>query len=527
MKFLYSILLLIAPLLSYSQALHIDSTRFITGNNPTTSIIYSIATTDKGILFVGADDGNPGGIIPYSPYEAGNVLIGKIDSNRQISWIKVYGCSGGAGARSACQTADGGYAVLGNALSNDGYVTGFKGVVDMWLLRLDKDGNLLWEKCYGSSQDDGSMSIANTPDHGFILLGATNGTDGDVPNHYGGFYGIDWLVIKTDSVGNVQWSRDLGTVNDEGDKGSILSIGSSYYLVSAAISGDHDCTDTAWHTGVNAGYDVYILKLDASGNVLWDSSYGGSGTDNAVYAIFDVRDSSIVTVGSTNSTDYMVTDYHGGNDDMWAIKVNKNGTLLWQKTLGSNQEDHGTGLCAAHDSSYIVYGSINEGSIGGGDCWLSLLDNSGNESTHKIFGGTDAELPNSIITYLSGYVATGISASTVFTEGATNGRNCGGEEGYLSYLGYGLDEVPKIITAESSLIVFPNPAQDHVKAHLPNNSAGSISVINNIGQKISTQIIEYGTQDYDLNTIEWVNGIYFIIWRGEDGTVLTTKLIKD
>ena len=77
------------------------------------------------------------------------------------------------------------------------------------------------------------MSIANTPDHGFILSGVTNGSDGDVPFHYGIFYSFDWLVIKIDSTGNMQWSKDIGGTGDEGEKGNIFSIDNSYYLVSA------------------------------------------------------------------------------------------------------------------------------------------------------------------------------------------------------------------------------------------------------------------------------------------------------
>ncbi len=87
---------------------------------------------------------------------------------------------------------------------------GAKGSNDIWLLRLDDSGNLLWEKTYGSSQADVAISIANTPDGGLILLGATNGSDGDVPFHYGDIFALDWLVIKTDSLGNVQWSKDIG-----------------------------------------------------------------------------------------------------------------------------------------------------------------------------------------------------------------------------------------------------------------------------------------------------------------------------
>jgi hypothetical protein len=316
MKTIPSILFLLLSCLhpAYSQ-LVIDSTRFITGNQCCTEIYYSIPTADKGILFVGSDAGNPGGIIPYFSIDIsvnGNVMIGKIDSNHQISWIKIYGGSQADGAVSAVQTPDGGYVILAGTSSNDGDVTGFLGVEDIWLLRIDSLGSLLWEKCYGSPAQDAPISIANTPDHGFILLGSSFGSGNDIPFHYGDMWTTDWVVIKTDSTGNMQWCKDLGTSNDEGGTGAILAIDSAYYLISNTGSLDHDCTDTTWHPGVPTGFDLYILKLNDTGKVVWDSSYGGTETDGANAAMFDMRDSTIVINGFTYSDNYMVTGYQGG-----------------------------------------------------------------------------------------------------------------------------------------------------------------------------------------------------------------------
>ena len=171
--------------------------------------------------------------------------MGKIDSDHHIAWIKVFGGSEDDQGVSACQTPDGGYAILATTESDDSEVTGsFPGGQGMWLLRLDAAGTLLWEKWFGPTITGGALaiSISNTPDHGFIMLGSTNGTGGDVPFHYGGTFSQDWLVVKTDSMGNKQWSKDLGGTGDEQPLGSVLSIDNSYYLVSSGYSTDHDCT---------------------------------------------------------------------------------------------------------------------------------------------------------------------------------------------------------------------------------------------------------------------------------------------
>jgi len=487
---LYALVLIAYGQPGLGQSLHVDSTRYITGDRPLTYLASAIATNDGGILVVGTAEQNPGGIIPLFPVDSvgGNVLVVKIDSNRHISWIREYGGSNGDGARAVCQTPDGGYAVLANTMSNDGDVTGFKGVVDMWLIRLDKDGNLLWQKCYGSSQDDGAVSIAATPDHGFILFGATNGSDGDVPNHYGGFYGVDWLVIKTDSLGGIEWAKDLGTTNDEAEEGSILSVDSFYYIVSSAQSKDHDCTDTAWHAGVFAGYDGYIVKLDRNGNTVWSKSYGGSATDNIVNAIFDPRDSTIVAVGTTRSNDYMVAGNHGGGGDIWAIKTHMNGNPVWQKALGGSQGDFGTGICSAYGFGYLFYGWIYVGPLGAYDCWLFELDSSGNELCNKIFGGTSFEEPKVVLSLPFGFAATGNAFSKVFTEGSTYGdfdtsvTNPDGGGAFISYIDTGKDvKVREQLVSKKYLMVYPSTAASIVRIRTPDGVPGIIDVIDCLG----------------------------------------------
>jgi hypothetical protein len=531
MKLLLTIFLFLFSLAAYSQQLHIDSTRFITGNKPGTGITYAIPTADKGILFVGNEYGNPGGIIPYFPLDTGvnnNVLVGKIDSNQKISWIKVFGGSKGDGAASVCQTPDGGYAVLAGTESVDGDATGSGyrgGGGDFWLLRIDGSGNLLWEKTYGSSSQDGGISIANTPDGGFIMLGVTNGSDGDVPFHYGGFYTFDWLVIKTDNTGNLQWSRDIGGTGDEQTSGKILAVNDNYYIVSSTTSNDHDCTDSFWHPGVTpAGDNYYLLKLDNAGNVLWDSSYGGSISEVVNDAIFDERDSSIVMTGYSYSHDYMVTDQHG-QTDMLVVKVNLDGTVIWHKALGGPEQETGTGICAGPNGGYMIYGSTFPGPLKGEDAWLFALDANGNEISDKIFGGNDAELPKSIVPYLNSYVATGISASNVFNEGMTNGRNCIGEDGFITYFDTRNHEGINIFTATSSAInVYPVPSKNSVSILCPANEKGQLRIINSIGQEVYNRPAK--GQQIDIDISGWNGGIYCIVWQSADGGVLTNKLIK-
>lgn len=512
---LYSFLFLLwQP--AYSQALHIDSTRFIEGNKCCAGVQYAVPTADNGLLIVGADNGNPGGIIPYFPTDTStfpNVLIAKIDNARNISWMKVYGGTQDDMAVSACQTPDGGYAVLASTASNDGNITGYKGNGDMWLLRLDGSGNLLWEKTYGSSQSDLPISVSNTPDGGFILLGATNGSDGDVPFHYGDMFSLDWSVIKTDGFGNVQWSRDIGSTADESPYGSILVIDSNYYIFSSSGSIDHDCTDTAWHLGVNTSTDYYVLKLDKSGNVVWDSSYGGRGVEIAKFAMFDTRDSTIVMTGYTYSSDYMITGQHGVTD-IWVVKINKSGTLIWQKALGGSADDEGTGICEGPDGGYMAYGENRE------DCWLFVLDKNGSELTNKIFGGTNVDNSSSVVPYLNGYVATGVSESTVFTEGACNINHFNGS--FITYLDYWPVGIKEINETDVSVKLFPNPATTLITLEASRKGEYEIEISDVIGRLVYKGTIADKGQ---VAVSGWPKGFYLVQVTSEDGVKEVQKLI--
>ena len=511
-----------------AQSLHVDSTMFITGNNCCTLIKYAIPTADKGILFTGRDAGNPKGIIPFFPLDTvlNNVLIGKIDSNRQLSWIKVFGGNSDDGAGKVVQTEDDGFLVLGGTTSYNGDVTGYKGGGgDIWLLKIDKAGNLVWEKTYGSTKQDGAISFCKTIDGGCLIFGASNGGNNDVPFHYGTVWSFDWLLLKIDSNGILQWAKDIGGTEQEQFEGTVFSIDSNYYLISASDSRDHDCTDTFWHPSLYTYDDIHVLKLDYYGNVLWDSSYGGSGEEQANSAIYDPKDSTFVIVGYTTSNDFMVTGNHGAAD-MWVIKVNRNGKLVWQKTIGTGNDDEGHSICLANDGGYIVYGSTRY-SIGAGDAWILHLDSMGNTLAGKIFGGTNEEIPFSVSPYLGGYIATGVSESIVFTEGTTYGRNNNGQNGYISYIDTGmsrdfiLDQQIK-----KGVHVYPNPGKTLITISIPENEPGNVCIYNSMGQMVYSGRTK-PKQQFAVTIADWAAGVYFLKWNSDNGATNTSKFIKE
>lgn len=513
-------LLLIFLLFSYgasAQSLHIDTTRFVGGDSTCGAMgnSFAISTIDGGVLFFGSTECFAGGgNIPASPPDTSaesfpaNILIGKLDSNLNVSWVKVYGGSWEDIAKSAVQTPDGGYAVLAYTLSNNRDVNDNHGSGDFWLLRIDSSGNLLWQQCYGSSYDEQPGAIALAPDNGFIMYGISNGSGDEVPLHYGTEFNYNWFVVKTDSMGNMQWGKTIGGTGGEESYGSIIAVNNAYYLVSSSNSTDYDCTDTAWcvGNGHGTGYNYYIFKLDTAGNILWDSSYGGPGGDIVYNAIWDNRDSSIVMNGLTTANGYMVTGYSGGEADMWVIKTDKNGVLKWEKCLGGSIDNEGSSILAT-TNGYMACGSINPGDIGLVDNSVFALDDTGNTINNTIFGGTGYDYLNSIFAYKNGYGVAGTTNSNSFTEGYNIGHLPGliGET-FVTYLNAWPLGVANIKATNEQMILYPNPTSGIVRAVLP-NEAGMLSIINCIGENIYNAVLEQN-ESIDINTASWASGIY-------------------
>lgn len=527
-KFFFSITIILGSLhLACGQGLHVDSTRFITGDKCCTGVNYTIATIDKGILFVGVSTRNPGGIIPYFPLDTsgeGNLLLCKIDSNQKISWLKLYGGSRGDGGYTACQTYDGGFAVLGATESNDGDVTEKRG--GMWVLRLNAAGDILWDRTYGSSGSDIPISIVSAPDSGFILYGATNGSDGDVPFHYGSTWTFDWIVIKTDRSGQLKWAKNIGGHGDEKFSGSVLSVDTNYYIIGGTNSKNGDCTDTAWHWKVDTHTDCFLFKLDAAGNILWNRSYGGTGEDNIMNAIYDERDSTIVIVGQTNSNDYMVKGALGSKD-MWVVKADKDGNLIWQKPLGGAEEDGGTSIVMTQSGGYKIYGHTNNNK-GLQKFWLFEIDSKGNIISDKVFGGgpNDVATSHSITHYLNGYAVSGMSRAEAFTEGSTYGKFAYSGP-FISYLSYGTLHEAELGNMEGTeMEVYPNPGYEKITISNSKKRDGIISVINSSGQEVYTYHATKRINNIEVNIISWAGGVYIVRWQSSDGKISMAKFAK-
>src|ERR1043165_2894910 len=327
----------------------------------------------------------------------------------EVKWQRALGGSGGDAAYSLQQTADSAYVVAGSTSSLDGDVTGLIGdgsTTDFWIVRLDKQGNLDWQKCYGGPNDEQANAVQETYDHGFIVAGYTNSNDSDVSGNHGHF---DYWILKLDSLGNLLWQKCLGGEKDDKAFSIQQTADSGYIVAGYSFSSDGNVT------GNHGSKDYWVVKLDTGGNVMWQKSLGGSSNDFANY-IQQTTDGGYIVAGFSTSNDGDVTGNHGG-EDYWIVKLDTLGNIMWQKSLGGSSDEEAT-FVQQIVSGYIVagYSKSLEGDVTGNhghnDYWIVKLDTGGNIIWEKSYGGSDDDYATSIHQVDdSAYIVSGSSVS--------------------------------------------------------------------------------------------------------------------
>jgi hypothetical protein len=297
----------------------------------------------------------------------------KLDSSGNVQWTKTIGGSNDDEAWSIIQSSDGGYVVAGWTRSFGA------GSADFYVVKLDSSGNVQWTKTIGGSSEDVAGPIIQSSDGGYVVAGSTRSFTEDV-NIY---------VVKLDSSGNVVWTK---------------TIGGSYYDWANSIiqSSDGGYVVAGGTTSFGAGSaDFYVVKLDSSGNVQWTKTIGGSNDDEA-RSIIQSSDGGYVVAGKTWS-------FGAGSADMYVVKLDSAGNVIWTKTIGGSNDDEAGSIIQSSDGGYIVAGWTWSFGAGGNDFFVVKLDSSGNVVWAKTIGGIgdDAWGDSIIQSSDGGYVVAG------------------------------------------------------------------------------------------------------------------------
>ncbi|MBK9454875.1 MAG: hypothetical protein IPO24_04465 [Bacteroidetes bacterium] len=244
----------------------------------------------------------------------------------EIQWAKSYGGSSQEDLTAIVQCENGGYAAIGGTYSNDLDVIGQHGNQDIWLIKLDELGVLTWAKCYGGTNSDYGYDIIQTNDTGFAIIGNTFSNSGDITENKGL---NDVWIIKTDSMGNMQWQKTYGGSSADIGRSIEQTLDGGYIFSGYTASEDFDVT-------LNHGFsDYWVVKIDSVGNIQWQRTYGGSSVDQS-RSIISTSENEYIVVGYSKSNDFDVT-INKGEWDYWVLKLNNLGEIIWGKVLWRNK----------------------------------------------------------------------------------------------------------------------------------------------------------------------------------------------
>lgn len=307
--------------------------------------------------------------------------IVKLSAKGHIAWQKNFGGSDYDQAYAIQQTTDGGYIFCGSTSSNNGDVSGNHGKDDMWVVKVDRSGNLKWQKCFGGTSYDRAHSVIQASDGGYVICGITGSNDGDVS----GNHGInDCWVIKIDKNGNIIWQKTYGGSLTEGAGNIIQMKNGGYVMCGYTLSNDKDVS------GNHGEDDIWVVKMDSLGAINSQKCFGGKGSDGDFTGewpiVNEAPDHGFIICGVTNSNDGDIKWNNGFNHgllDMLVIRTNDDLDIEWVKTLGGTGWEEPHDIHQTKDMGYMVAGSTrnsNDGDVSGNhgngtfDYWIVKLN---------------------------------------------------------------------------------------------------------------------------------------------------------
>lgn len=327
----------------------------------------------------------------------------------QMLWNKAYGGAGIEHMFGMAPTTDGGAILVGETTSAEtGDVSGFRGgVSDVWVIRVNSSGSLLWQKCLGGSSQEHGQAICRLSDGNFMIAGATNSSGGDVSvNPFGG---SDFWMIKIDPNGNVLWDTCLGSSGEDEPLGITATTDGGCIVVGQIEGGDGTLISTPPINGYSTyGSDMWVVKLNSDGSIAWNTCLGDSGQESAT-SVCQTPDGGYLIGGWSNSASFLGESLYGSADAI-VVKLTAVGAVSWVKPLGGSGYEEVTSVINTADGGFMV-GALTESedgdvsgnhAVGTGDAWLVKLTNAGSIQWQKCYGGTGNESKTKVIEFPGG-----------------------------------------------------------------------------------------------------------------------------
>jgi len=309
-----------------------------------------------------------------------DLLLIKVDEGGSLVWRRSFGGKGDDVASSVSRTKDGCYIVAGWTSSKG------KGASDAYVLKVNQEGGLLWERTFGGKGEDFASFAQETSDGGVIVVGGAESF---------GAGGYDAYVIKLDREGNLVWERAFGGAHY--DQASSAQEAPDGGYVVAGVSKSRD-------TG-----DAYVFKVDKGGNLVWEGLFGGENYDEAS-AILRAPSGGYIVVGLSES-------FGLGGSDVYALRVSESGEKIWERSFGGKRNDSGFSLCRS-SKGYLIVGFTESKGRGGSDVYLLELTEDGQKLWSEALGGIEDDRGYSVKETVDGrYIVIAGSTASIGSGG--------------------------------------------------------------------------------------------------------------
>ncbi|MEK7263304.1 MAG: T9SS type A sorting domain-containing protein [Bacteroidota bacterium] len=431
---------------------------------------------------------NDGGfiIVGFSLQQISDVYLIKTNINGDTLFTKTYGGNGYEYGESVQQTKDGGYIIAGWTSPS---LTGYS---DVSLIKTDMNGIEEFSKTYGGDSSDVGLSVLQTQDSGYVIVGSTNSF---------GAGNSDVYFIKTDKNGIEQYYKAFGGDGNDNANSVVQTQDGGYVIVGSTQS-------------FGAGnYDVYLIKTDAIGDTLFTKTYGGSRADYG-YSIKELSINGYIITGKTSS-------FGDISSDVYLIKTDVQGNTIFTKTYGDNGGDCGYSIEQTNTGCFVIVGYKNHYGLGQyTDVYLIKTDTNGDSIFTKTFGGYDYDIGIDIKkTSDGGYIILG------YTEFFGGGG--GALLIKLAPEPVGVNDENNLAGNFSLAQNYPNPfnPQTTLSFVISNSSLVTLKVYDVLGQEIATlinnQSMQAGIHDVQFDGSNLQSGMYF--YRLQTGNYSETK----
>jgi len=381
-------------------------------------------TRDGGFILAGTSSSSKGFQKKDHCKGLADFWVIKLNAAGDEQWQRTIGGSGQDELLYAFQTRDGGYILGGSSSSSPNPVSASKldensfatdiysksekcrGSMDYWIVKLDKEGVIQWQKTYGGQYSDVLRSMEQTSDDGYILAGYSNSpVSGDKTEAHRGVG--DYWVLKINDKGVIQWQKTYGGDGDDQPYAIHQTKDGGYILGGSSNSSNALTTEGGI---VSNGTDYWVFKLDKEGGVLWSKTFDFGKVD-ILTSLVENEDSTYLIGGHARNSRPksgggslvskavgMVAKEKDGINDYIALKINDQGEEIWNKSVGSGGEDILRKLIETRDGGYLMAGTSNSGSskdknsnIGSNDFWVVKLKDK--QKVEKVKASIEA-IPN-------------------------------------------------------------------------------------------------------------------------------------